>query len=145
MQTNKQSFISDHASNMLILSFLATQIELSTKISWIKLLELFKKCILLKFRVLFYKILYFIEIWYYRFLYVLSFVSFLQEKKSKESTKENKEKMHCFLRLHFVQPFFYVRLCRISYTRYCATHTLVAWIAEHCLRARAKYLKNSKL
>ena len=32
--------------------------------------------------------------------YVLSFVSFLRAKKPKESTKENKENTHRFLRLH---------------------------------------------
>ena len=33
-------------------------------------------------------------------------IGLAKEKKSKESTKENKENLHCFLRLYYVQPFF---------------------------------------
>ena len=39
---------------------------------------------------------------FFSLFYVLSFVSFLRAKKPKESTKENKENTHCFLRLHCV-------------------------------------------
>ena len=68
--------------------------------------------------------MYLFLFWTFKFyVYFLLFL-FLRAKETKESTKEKKEKTHCFLRLHFVQPCFLFGFAKSLYVRYCATHTL---------------------
>ena len=76
-------------------------------------------------------------------MFVLSFF-FTCKAKKKESTKE-KRKHAVNLRLRYAQPFNFVRLCRISYTRYCAMHTLVALAAEYCLKHEVQVCETKEI
>ena len=67
-------------------------------------------------------------------MFVLFFFLICEARKKKSTKRRRKHAV--FLRLRFAQPFTLVGLRPISYTRYCASHTLVALAAEHCLRGK---------
>ena len=74
----------------------------------------------------------------------MSFSFFLFASQEKRKGPKEKRKTQSFSTSSLCSAVLFVRLRRISYARYCATHTL-AFKAEHCLSAQHEFARLKKL